>query len=151
MPATSVVSEMESNSGQSGRRITEDAIRVADQLTRQRDPFVGGSTAEAESKLLLEVLGQRFSVTSGSTDLGRQPDSKGIVVEDSRVSRRHACFWQTEKGIAVVDLGSTNGTVIIRSGKRLMVTSEPVDLRLGDKVETLNGVPLAEVVSGRLS
>ncbi len=125
-------------------------MRVADQLLGSSGSLDSDCGAKGDGNLCLDVSGQRFSVTLGGMDLGRKPDSDGIVVADPRVSRRHARFWQVEGGIALVDLGSTNGTVIIRGDERLSVESKPVALRLGDRVATLNGVILAEVVAGSL-
>ena len=147
---TSVVPEIQVGPEQPERRIADDAIRVADQLLGQCNSIVGSTVARADGGLWLEVSGRRFSVTSDGMDLGRMPDSDGIVVPDPRVSRRHARFVHTEKGIAVIDLGSTNGTVVIRGNERLPVASEPICLAAGDRVATLNDVPLAEVVAGFL-
>lgn len=145
-----VVPEADVIPEQPERRIAEDALRVADQLLGQGGSAVSGSAARADGDLCLEVSGRRFGVTTDGLDLGRQPVSEGIVVADPRVSRRHARFVQAEGGIAVVDLGSTNGTVVVRGGERLPVGLEPIVLVLGDRVATLNDVPLAEVVAGFL-
>ena len=45
------------------------------------------------------------------TIVGRDPDC-GVVVEDDRVSRRHAAFKFGPSGWTVTDLGSKNGTLI---------------------------------------
>ena len=150
-PATAVVPEVEVSPEQPKRRIAEDALRAADQLLGSGGQVNSGSAAMADGDLCLDVSGQRFSVTRDGTDIGRDPDSGGIVVVDLRVSRQHARFLQVEGGLAVVDLGSTNGTVIVRGDERIEVASNPVVLTLGDRVATLNGVPLAVVVAGSLS
>jgi pSer/pThr/pTyr-binding forkhead associated (FHA) protein len=43
--------------------------------------------------------------------VGRDPDC-GVVVEDDRVSRRHAVFTSEAAGWTVTDLGSKNGTLV---------------------------------------
>jgi hypothetical protein len=45
------------------------------------------------------------------TIVGRDPDC-GVVVEDDRVSRRHAAFTSGSSGWTVTDLGSKNGTLV---------------------------------------
>ncbi|HSS49518.1 MAG TPA: GAF domain-containing protein, partial [Thermoanaerobaculia bacterium] len=45
------------------------------------------------------------------TIVGRDPDC-GVVVEDDRVSRRHAVFTFGASGWTVTDLGSKNGTLV---------------------------------------
>jgi|SRR6185312_5752248 len=45
------------------------------------------------------------------TIVGRDPDC-GVVVEDDRVSRRHAAFSYGSMGWTVTDLGSKNGTLV---------------------------------------
>jgi pSer/pThr/pTyr-binding forkhead associated (FHA) protein len=51
------------------------------------------------------------------------------VISDSNVSRRHAEFWRTSEGIAVRDLGSTNGTFV--NGHKI----DAVSLTPRDEVE----------------
>lgn len=148
--STAVVPEVEASHEQPERRIVEDAMRVADLLLGQGEPINSSAAIRADGNVCLEVSGVRFDITSDGMDLGRIPDSDGIVVADLRISRRHARFIQLEEGIAVIDLGSTNGTVVIRGDERLAVGSEPVHLTLGDRVATLNDVLLAEVVTGFL-
>ncbi len=49
-----------------------------------------------------------------------------IVVNDPNVSRRHAEIWKTSEGVAIKDLGSTNGTLV--NGHRITAVSlSPVD------------------------
>ena len=43
--------------------------------------------------------------------IGRSPDVD-ITVNDANVSRQHAEVWRTPEGVAIRDLGSTNGTVV---------------------------------------
>lgn len=66
-------------------------------------------------KLCDDASGQEFLLDALNV-IGRTPDS-GIIVEDPRVSRRHAVIRQQEDGYWFVDLGSTNGSYI--NGKRV--------------------------------
>jgi pSer/pThr/pTyr-binding forkhead associated (FHA) protein len=72
--------------------------------------------------------GSRFLLNTDSATVGRHPDSD-IFLDDISVSRRHATFVRTPKGIVVRDSGSLNGTYVNR---------ELVDDRLlqaGDEVQ----------------
>ena len=51
--------------------------------------------------------GQRIDVDTALV-VGRE--NGDVVLEDSEVSRRHARIWPTAAGLAVEDLGSSNGT-----------------------------------------
>lgn len=54
--------------------------------------------------------GDEFGV-AGDMTLGRDP-SNGIVLGDASVSGRHASVARTRDGWRVIDLGSTNGTLV---------------------------------------
>jgi len=43
--------------------------------------------------------------------IGRSP-TVAVVINDTNVSRQHAEVWRTDQGIAIRDLGSTNGTFV---------------------------------------
>ncbi len=58
--------------------------------------------------------------------LGRDPGSD-IVLEDPRVSRRHARVWMDEHRMMIQDLGSKSGTVVNGT-----VIAGPCELRTGD-------------------
>ena len=55
--------------------------------------------------------GDRFTLDTDITRLGRHPDSE-ISLDDITVSRRHAEVQHTEQGYAVADSGSLNGTYV---------------------------------------
>ena len=125
----------------------EIALHLADEILRG-SPFVAGELpGQGDVPLKIRAGEIDFNMGPDGIDLGREAKEVGIVVADSRVSRRHARFVRIGGGIAVMDLGSTNGTVIRRGGKRLAVASNPVQLVLGDRVVTLNDVLLVEVVA----
>jgi pSer/pThr/pTyr-binding forkhead associated (FHA) protein len=100
----------------------------------QPSPQAGGFTLVAMDGPL---LGQRFPV-AGSMDVGRECPSIPMSF-DAGASRRHATLVPSFNGIAVTDLGSTNGTFL--NGNRVsQATATPGDmLKLGSttfRVET---------------
>jgi transcriptional regulator with GAF, ATPase, and Fis domain len=76
--------------------------------------------------------------------VGRDSDNV-IRIEDASVSRRHLELQATEDGAFVVDLGSSNGTLLVRSGgasdedagpgtAHRLPPHQPVPLRVGESV-----------------
>jgi pSer/pThr/pTyr-binding forkhead associated (FHA) protein/tetratricopeptide (TPR) repeat protein len=67
---------------------------------------------------------RRFPLTFDELTIGREPANK-IVLDDPRVSRRHARVFRGEKGHYIEDLGSANGVtlegVLIRGASLLNV------------------------------
>ncbi|GGM19394.1 MULTISPECIES: FHA domain-containing protein [Micromonospora] len=55
------------------------------------------------------MRGTSFRLRTEPLVIGRAPTAD-IMVDDPHLSRRHAAVRQTEGGVALVDLGSTNGT-----------------------------------------
>ena len=95
--------------------------------------------APAEPEVVtLTVSGQKQEVTSSRLVLGRSR-ACDVYVADLNVSRRHAELRQEGATYWIVDLGSTNGTVV--NGKRV----ERERLRDGDRI-TLGST---EIVFGR--
>jgi pSer/pThr/pTyr-binding forkhead associated (FHA) protein len=95
----------------------------------------GGARVPAKLTLYPPQRAPRFLVLADgeSLDMGREP-SCGLVIEDPRVSKRHARLRWTGSGWALDDLGSKNGT---------MVNARPaagVELRDGDML-SLGGLP----------
>ena len=71
-----------------------------------REPGPGEITAS-----LVLPGGQRVPLSNETISSGRAPDST-IVLGDQNASRRHAEIRPLEGGFAIVDLASTNGTVV---------------------------------------
>ncbi|KXK62389.1 MULTISPECIES: FHA domain-containing protein [Micromonospora] len=62
------------------------------------------------------MRGASFRVRIGPLVIGRAPTAD-VVVDDPHLSRRHAAVRQADGGVALVDLGSTNGTWL--NGRRV--------------------------------
>src|SRR5579883_2860722 len=75
-----------------------------------------------------------------SRSTGRRPD-QDIVIEDPSVSRAHARIEISGGRPSVVDLGSTNGTLV--NGRR--AGAEPLPLRPGDRLQV--GAVLLELLA----
>ncbi|MDX3093891.1 FHA domain-containing protein [Streptomyces sp. ME01-24h] len=68
-------------------------------------------------ELVLELNGRTWVLDPArSYSLGRDPQSD-VVLDDARVSWRHATLRPSERGWAIEDLGSTNGTYV--QGRRV--------------------------------
>jgi pSer/pThr/pTyr-binding forkhead associated (FHA) protein len=95
--------------------------------------------------MLLEVIqglspGLRIELGEPVARIGRSPSNE-VVLEDIVVSARHAQIVQGLDGATLEDLGSTNGTAVVREGERLS-SSEPDDripLLAGDVIELGSG------------
>ncbi len=103
--------------------------------------------AEALGKLIMaqpDCEGMEFVLAKTSVTLGRATINE-IVLLDSRVSRHHARIDKAGTVFTLVDLGSTNGTLV--NGKRVTsLALTPGDvIKLGDTTFRFeSGLPLAE-------
>lgn len=86
----------------------------------------------------LTVAGRKYPITEPRVVLGRSRDA-GVRISDVNVSRKHAELQHDGSTFWVVDLGSTNGTLV--NGKR----TDRHRLRDGDRI-TLGST---EIVFGR--
>ncbi len=69
-----------------------------------------GSGGSAMASIVLPS-GQRISLNQGTVTVGRLPECT-ISVNDSNISRQHAEMRQGGGGYVVIDLNSTNGTLV---------------------------------------
>jgi len=96
-----------------------------------RDALGGQSTHAA---VLVCKEGDRanewFPLDQPRTVLGRDPADSDLVLRCQNVSRAHAILEQTESGVTIRDLDSTNGTLL--NGERLIGQTR---LRPGDRIE----------------
>ncbi len=65
--------------------------------------------------------------------IGRQRSLSDLMLEDISVSRRHARVVKLDGGVGIIDLNSSNGTLV--DGRRLAPYGEPTLLRIGATVE----------------
>jgi Trypsin-like peptidase domain/FHA domain len=65
--------------------------------------------------------------------IGRQRSVSDLIVDDPSVSRRHARLQSTGKGLAVVDLNSSNGTMV--GTRQLKAYGDPTAVGPGDIVK----------------
>ena len=73
-----------------------------------------------------------ISVTEGTVSLGRKPGNTIVLMSDAYLSGKHAEIVTLEGKTVLVDLGSTNGTVV--NGRRLTANA-PQPLVQGDEVQ----------------
>jgi FHA domain len=87
------------------------------------------------------MAGTERRVTAGTT-VGRS--GADVALNDPEVSRRHAVFRQVDSGIAVEDLGSSNGTYVNDQQVSGIVTLSDGDrVRFGNTVWRLGGAEAA--------
>ncbi len=83
------------------------------------------------------MAGREVTVSAGLV-VGRT--GSDIELADPEVSRRHATFRDVDGGIAVEDLGSSNGTFVNEQPVQGIVTLQPGDtVRFGNTVWRLGG------------
>ncbi|HEX7008186.1 MAG TPA: trypsin-like peptidase domain-containing protein [Alphaproteobacteria bacterium] len=111
-------------------------------------PLAGGppesgwvlSGYDAEGRTVRLVVGDtQLARAPKGLVIGRQRSLSELVLSDGSVSRRHARVVAVEGGIGIVDLNSSNGTMV--EGRRLTPYADPVPLKPGDAV-TLGDVKL---------
>lgn len=89
-------------------------------------------------------FGEEFEVGQTPLVIGREPEAEHqIVIPSSTVSRRHARILMQEKGYALEDLNSSNGTFL---NNRRVVGTEP--LRDGDIIGLGRTIRLSFHVAG---
>lgn len=87
-------------------------------------PVAVARLVSSDSRLVLEIL-------EGVNTLGRRAAENSIVVDDPYVSGRHADITASGGSISIVDVGSTNGTLV--NGVKIE-PGVPVEIRLGDEI-----------------
>jgi diguanylate cyclase (GGDEF)-like protein len=92
---------------------TERTLRLqSDPAARLRTEFAAAPPPAACLVLIYGgELGRRYEI-EGPLTIGRDPGSNAIVLESPDVSRQHALVTPRERGWAICDLGSTNGTQV---------------------------------------
>ncbi|MGE5147234.1 MAG: trypsin-like peptidase domain-containing protein [Candidatus Eiseniibacteriota bacterium] len=95
---------------------------------------------DAEGRTVRVVIGDtQLARAQKGLVIGRQRSLAELLLTDGSVSRRHARIVAHEGGLGVIDLNSSNGTMV--EGRRLSPYAEPVPLKAGDSL-TLGDVKL---------
>jgi diguanylate cyclase (GGDEF)-like protein len=76
-------------------------------------------------------MGQRFPLTNFSLTFGRDKECE-VQLTDNSVSRKHARIEHTEEGFQLIDLGSTNGTMINDQLTKLSPLADGDYIRVGN-------------------
>lgn len=86
---------------------------------------------------------QEFELVKSTISLGRA-NTNDIVLNEARISRRHACLEYSPQGVALVDLNSANGTRLngerveratLVPGDTISLGSQQLRYRVGDPSE----------------
>ncbi len=93
---------------------------------------------EQNLKLVLEQ-GKEYQLSPGVLKMGREAGNDVLFSQDS-VSRFHAEFRTDERGSVIVDLGSSNGTIV---NGRQIAAHVPQPIHAGDQIKLGNEVILA--------
>ena len=102
-------------------------------------PVADAPAPEPEQEVVsLTVAGRQHVITEPRVVLGRSREA-GVRISDVNISRRHAELRQEGAAYWIVDLGSTNGTIV--NGKRV----DRQRLRDGDRI----AIGSTEIVFGR--
>lgn len=99
----------------------------ATMIYRAREPDAEAEPAVEREVVTLEVEGREIALTQRHVVLGRSQECE-VRLADPNVSRRHAEVRQEDATYWLVDLGSTNGTLV--NGERV----ERVRLADGDRI-----------------
>jgi transcriptional regulator with GAF, ATPase, and Fis domain len=83
--------------------------------------------------------GSVFKLSAAVSFIGRAPANE-VALDDTHVSGRHARIVQGLNAATLEDLGSTNGTTLIRGDERFPLTDvgDAVELQSGDVIELGN-------------
>ena len=109
------------------------------------DP-TGVTTGGVTATFIIRRGDQTVQLSKGSLLLGRSITAFAPQA-DSRVSRRHAQITAEGGRLWVTDLGSQNGTSVLRGNRRGEVSSRPVALQAGDRVIAADDVLMAEIAT----
>lgn len=78
--------------------------------------------------------GERIFPLGEAFRVGRSPDNDLSLSDDAAVSRQHALIRRTGSAYNLEDLGSQNGTFVVRGGSRIRATTL-LELQPGDLIE----------------
>jgi hypothetical protein len=95
--------------------------------------LISGAVQEGEGGVvgaLVLPAGDRITLGEDPITIGRLPECD-IVLDDTKVSRRHAEVRRDGVGVLVVDLGSTNGTQVNGAGVRERALTDGDQITVG--------------------
>ena len=118
-------------------------FRVRSRATATVTAAAGRFAARGRAAVVLEVNGERHPLTAPGLVVGRGAEAD-LRINDPGISRRHARFQVRDDPsgttVSVLDLGSTNGTLVdgrqvdnapVRDGARVRVGSTDITVRIG--------------------
>lgn len=128
------------------------------------------SAPAVQLPVLVDESGREYPIRPGENVVGREGD---ILITDTGVSRRHACITLDGSNLSLLDLGSSNGTLLnskrIASGSTaplsegdtisfgefqaklsLPGTSNSTQVLHSNKTAAISGPPVVEVAPGTL-
>jgi hypothetical protein len=79
-----------------------------------------------------KLEGQTFIIEEDGLYIGRDPSLSKIVVDDTRVSKRHVRVIPRDGKVWAIDQGSTNGTFVVSSAGRERITEH--QLKRGESI-----------------
>lgn len=128
------------------RLIADPIVEPAKELTEVE--------ANDDRGLVIVVGASRHLVGASGTArlvIGREPESgdgQRAVVDRGVVSRSHCIVAASADGVHLIDLGSSNGTVVVRRQQQLVVGADRVELSAGDVIATAGGAVVIATVEG---
>lgn len=122
--------------------IGAEALQIADSILGLVPTY---SAPPGSRPLALRRGDALLHVPTTGVVLGRKPGEGGLVIDDRHASREHARVVDVEGALQLVDLGSSNGTTVLRGPDRLTVGDRAVMLLDGDRIVTVDDVFLCEV------
>ena len=121
--------------------VADDLVPVATRPSATAALHIGPSVATAAG-----VVAVTTPLVVGRAAAGNDVD---VALPSTLVSRRHVTVWAAGDALLCRDLGSTNGTVLVRDGERHPVGGERAALLVpGDVLVTAEGIELLTVVEG---
>jgi hypothetical protein len=122
-----------------GTRVDLDTAGIADELAeRVADRGVGDDQSGPGPPPTVQIAGRRVEVGTEPVLVGRRA---AFGIDHPKVSRRHVGVQRVDGVLIATDVGSRNGTWLVREGERSPLTPMAV-LRPGDRLVTLDDVEL---------
>lgn len=121
-------------------------VEVADEAASQPHRHAtGGTNGRVDGRPARLAIGDAVVTLRAGEEVvvGRRGE---IVVDHLLVSRRHLVVHHGDEGLTCRDLGSANGSWLLRDGMRSIVDQLGCVLTTGDLVVTVDDLPLLAVI-----